>query len=164
MLFSILLELLSPWRFSDDFRGNRRCSRILESVETNGNIGTKLAKAGILSKESNFKPLMIKFQMSDLTMVEWLNFLQRKKSLYDTQKSDEHLMKILVYWLVSKWWDHYSLMSKPIFGQCSRFIPPWKHQKTFGFLVLSGGMRCWNWPEMRAAIFLIFFKFYNSYT
>ena len=28
------------------------------------------------------------------------------------------------------------------------FYTPWKHQKTFGFLVFSGGIEMENWPEM----------------
>ena len=28
------------------------------------------------------------------------------------------------------------------------FDTPWKHQKTFGFLVFSGGIKLENWPEM----------------
>ena len=28
------------------------------------------------------------------------------------------------------------------------FYTPWKHQKTFGFLVFSGGIKWEHWPEM----------------
>ena len=27
------------------------------------------------------------------------------------------------------------------------FYTPWKHRKTFGFLVFSGGIKCEHWPE-----------------
>ena len=28
------------------------------------------------------------------------------------------------------------------------FYTPWKYQKTFGFLVFSGGIKWEHWPEM----------------
>ena len=53
MLFDIPSQLLFPVKssenlvLSDDFRGNRSCNRILESIDINTrNIGTKLVKSG----------------------------------------------------------------------------------------------------------------------
>ena len=34
------------------------------------------------------------------------------------------------------------------FGSMFSFYTPWKHQKTFGFLVISGGIKWEHWPEM----------------
>ena len=34
------------------------------------------------------------------------------------------------------------------FSPVSHFYTPWKRQKTFGFLMFSGGIEMWHWTKM----------------
>ena len=34
------------------------------------------------------------------------------------------------------------------FSPVSHFYTPWKRQKTYGFLMFSGGIEIWHWTKM----------------
>ena len=45
---------------------------------------------------------------------------------------------------IVEWFDE----SLAHFWRMLLFYTPWKHQKTFGFLVFSGSIKREHWPEM----------------
>ena len=39
----------------------------------------------------------------------------------------------------------------------SHFYPPWKRQKTYGFLTFSGGMEVWHWTKIILIFTILYF-------
>ena len=54
-----------------------------------------------------------------------------------------NIAQLTVYYVYRKW---ASLL--PIFGQIFPVYTPWKHRKTYDFLLFSGGIKWKHWPEM----------------
>ena len=48
----------------------------------------------------------------------------------------------------SKWCMRKQLLCKPIFGQCSQFIPPENNRKSSVFKIFLGVIKEAHWPEM----------------
>ena len=92
--------------------------------------------------------------------IVWLNAtLKNKKPMPQIQSNiiingpDRYSHKRMAVAGFEYWWLLMDLITlshadvRPISGQYSHYTP-WKHQKTKGFLVFSGGIGWEYWPEM----------------
>ena len=83
------------------------------------------------------------------TNCEFFLMILSQESLKSTSKTGKFIYKTRHWKSLSKYlWIVASIETLTHFSPMSHFYIPWKHQKTIGFLTVSGGIEMWHWTKM----------------